>query len=82
MDGYVDKGNSREPIRDWRGRTSHLIHLGPNRWDERGGEKEKEEERKCFREKDSTFFLNFLVIGPMAFGGAGRKELLHNERYT
>ena len=53
------------------------LPLGPTwtkRWDgeegEKGTEKEKEEKKKSFRERDTTFSLDFPKIGSVVSGGA------------
>ena len=62
----------------WQVRTSHLTHLGPNRWDGRRKEGRKGGESKSFREGSSTFSLNFLTIGPAVSGGARGKCYPHS----
>ena len=54
--------------------TLPLDHLGLNGgMGEREKKREKERERESFRERSSTFSLNFLVIRPTVSGGAGGK---------
>ena len=42
----------------------------------------KEEEKKNFRERDSTFSLNFPTIGPAVSGGARGRVYPHNKGFA
>ena len=44
--------------------------LNRGKTDPAGGEKKRGRKRESFRERDSTFSLNFPTIGPTVSGGA------------
>ena len=57
----------------WQEVLSHLVQLGPNGGMERRGRKEhkkNEGKKESFRERDTTFSLNFPAIGQAVLGGA------------
>ena len=53
--------------------------VGEERKKERGKEREKEGRRRKYKEKLSTFSLDFPAIGPSVFVGAREKVLLRSE---
>ena len=58
----------------WQQVLSNLTHLGPTDGMGRvGGKREKgRKEGESFKERSSTFSLNFSAIGPAVLGGARR----------
>ena len=62
---------------------SHLAHLGPKWW-EKEGKREKERKgrgKREFRERHTTFFLNFSTIRLAVPGGARGKVLPRDKSY-
>ena len=60
-----------------------MANLGPSSG--MGGKKiteKKEEEKESFRERDSTFSLNFPMIGPAVSGEAREKDQPHSKGFA
>ena len=51
-------------------------------WEERKGRKERGRKRESFRERDSTFSLNFPTIGPAVSGGARGRVHPHGKGFA
>ena len=70
----------------WHEKTILLTQLDPIVWmgekREKRERKEKGKRKEEFRERDSTFSLNFPVIGPSILVGARREVAPHCKSYT
>ena len=75
---------ANEKLDMWQVKGQALSPSWTKQWDGRRekAEKKGEEKERVFRERDSTFSLNFLTIGPAVSGGARRRVQPHGKGFT
>ena len=75
---------ANEKLDMWQVRGQALSPSWTKQWDGRKekSRKERRRERESFRERDSTFSLNFLTMGQAVSGGARGRVHPHSKGFT
>ena len=75
---------AKEKLDMWQVKGQALSPSWTKQWDGRKEKSKKERGRKreSFRERDSTFSLNFSTIGPAVSGGASGRVQPHGKGFA